>query len=62
MRPPALPPAYLPHAIQPSTHLSQVDAAYAAHTSLKAYMPYMLGGGYVLSADLAEVGVDGQVV
>ena len=31
------------------------DDEYLRHTSLKKYMPYMLGGGYVLSSDLAEV-------
>ena len=28
---------------------------YLNHTSLKTYFPYMMGGGYVLSADLAAV-------
>ena len=28
---------------------------YLNHTSLKTYFPYMMGGGYVLSADLAHV-------
>lgn len=31
------------------------DEEYLRHTSLKKYMPYMLGGGYILSADLAQV-------
>lgn len=38
------------------------DDEYLRHTSLKKYMPYMLGGGYVLSSDLAEVilGINSQ--
>ena len=31
------------------------DVEYLNHTSLKTYFPYMMGGGYVLSADLAHV-------
>ena len=31
------------------------DVEYLNHTSLKTYFPYMMGGGYVLSADLAAV-------
>ena len=39
------------------------DVEYLNHTSLKTYMPYMMGGGYVLSADLARVilGINHQV-
>lgn len=39
------------------------DVEYLNHTSLKTYMPYMMGGGYVLSADLAHVilGINQQV-
>ena len=39
------------------------DVEYLKHTSLKTYMPYMMGGGYVLSADLAHVilGINQQV-
>lgn len=39
------------------------DVEYLEHTSLKTYMPYMMGGGYVLSADLAHVilGINQQV-
>ena len=35
-------------------HAAQ-DVEYLNHTSLKTYFPYMMGGGYVLSADLAAV-------
>ena len=40
------------------------DVEYLKHTSLKTYMPYMMGGGYVLSADLAHVilGINQQVL
>jgi hypothetical protein len=40
------------------------DVEYLEHTSLKTYMPYMMGGGYVLSADLAHVilGINQQVL
>lgn len=31
------------------------DLDYLNHTSLKTYMPYMMGGGYVVSSDLAQV-------
>ncbi|RMZ52654.1 hypothetical protein APUTEX25_000773 [Auxenochlorella protothecoides] len=40
---------------QPPRRRGRVDAVYAAHTSLSSYMPYMLGGGYVLSRDLAQL-------
>ena len=31
------------------------DADWSKQTSLREYVPFMLGGGFVLSADLAEV-------
>jgi hypothetical protein len=36
-------------------HCVTQDVEYLNHTSLKTYFPYMMGGGYVLSADLAAV-------
>ena len=32
-----------------------VDSAYRNHTALSSYMPYMMGGGYVLSHDLVRL-------
>ena len=39
------------------------DVEYLNHTSLKTYMPYMMGGGYALSSDLVHVilGINQQV-
>lgn len=49
--------------VRTAEHDKWQDVEYLNHTSLKTYMPYMMGGGYVLSADLARVilGINRQV-
>lgn len=49
------PPSHSSAGDTPSPIPPTVDSAYRNHTSLSAYMPYMLGGGYVLSQDLARL-------